>query len=208
MTAAASETLLIATSNQGKFREFQSLLPDELTLLSLNDLDLKLPPENGTTFAKIAATKALTAAKQTRYLTLADDSGLCVAVLDGAPGIRSARFAGDGASDAENRALLLERLNGIPPALRGASFICALALAGPNGLIAETTGECHGTIGTEEIGQHGFGYDPIFRLTDGRTFAELEPHEKHEASHRADACKQIIPLLNHYLQITPREGSR
>ncbi|MDQ3780239.1 MAG: RdgB/HAM1 family non-canonical purine NTP pyrophosphatase [Chloroflexota bacterium] len=208
MTAAESGTILIATSNQGKFREFQSLLPDELTLLTLNDLNLELPPEKGTTFAQIAATKALAAAEQSRYLTLADDSGLCVAMLDGAPGIRSARYAGDGASDAENRALLLERLHGIPPPLRGASFICALALAGPNGLIAETTGECHGTIGTEEIGHHGFGYDPIFRLTDGRTLAELEPHAKHEISHRADACKQMIPLLNDYLHVTPRKGSR
>lgn len=208
MTASKTTTILIATSNPGKFREFQSLLPDDLTLLSLNDLSITMPPECASTFAEIAASKALAAARQSQLLTLADDSGICVEALGGAPGPRSARFAGDGASDAANRALLLERLRGVPRSRRQASFICALALAHRDGLVAETTGFCHGTIGRQAIGDHGFGYDPIFLFADGRSLAELKPAEKDTISHRANACKKMIPLLYRYLQTTPREDSQ
>lgn len=208
MSDGISSPILIATSNRGKFAELRALMPDSWRLLSLNDVAVQLPPESGTSFAAIAASKALCAAGQSGLLTLADDSGLCVDALDGKPGIYSARYAGESATDEENRDALLDQISEIPIELRAAKFVCALAFARPGKLLAETTGECHGTIGHAPSGANGFGYDPIFVLNDNRSLAELTSAEKNRISHRADACHRILPLMQRYFDMMPREGSQ
>lgn len=208
MIDGKSGPILIATSNRGKFAEFRALLPESWTLLSLQDVTVQLPPESGTTFAAIAASKALGAAEQSGFLTVGDDSGLCVDALAGKPGIRSARYAGEPATDKENRNALLYHMAQIPHEQRAAKFICALAFARPGKLLAEATGECHGTIGYAPSGANGFGYDPIFVLKDNRPLAELTSAEKNQISHRASACQRIMPMMQRYLEIMPREGSQ
>jgi len=188
-------TLLIATSNPGKRREFAALLPEGVRLLSLDDLAVHLPRETGTTFATNAAAKALAAADQTGLLALADDSGLEVAALAGAPGVRSARFGGEPPSDERNRRALLDALAAVEPQRRAARFVCAVALAQPGRVVAVAEGTCRGVIAAEPRGTMGFGYDPIFLLPDGRTVAELSAEEKNAISHRGIAYRRILPAL-------------
>jgi XTP/dITP diphosphohydrolase len=128
---------------------------------------------------------------------LADDSGLLVDALDGQPGVRSARFAGEPACDEANRLLLLTLLDGVPSERRSARFVCALALARPEAgtIVARAEGTCVGMIATAPRGSFGFGYDPVFLLPDGRTMAELKPHEKDILSHRANAYRRINSAL-------------
>jgi XTP/dITP diphosphohydrolase len=147
-----------------------------------------MPPETGATFEENARRKALAAARATGLPALADDSGLSVDALDGAPGVRSARFAGEAADDAANRALLRERLRGTEPAPRTAHFTCALALALPDGTADVVHGMCAGRLLESERGTGGFGYDPLF-VPDGhsRTFAEMSREEKETLSHRGRA---------------------
>lgn len=189
--------LLIATGNAGKAADFRRLLPSDIEVLTLADVPVVLPPETGTTFAENAAAKAIAAADQSGLLAIADDSGLEVDALGGEPGLFSARYAGDPRSDARNREKLLTAMRDIPPARRTARFRCAVALARPTTLLATAEGTCRGTIATTPVGQHGFGYDPVFRLPspDGRTMAELSPAEKNRLSHRARAYDAILPDL-------------
>jgi XTP/dITP diphosphohydrolase len=187
--------LLVATSNPGKVLEFRALVPDGFQVLGLDDVHVGLPPEEGTTFHEIAATKALTAAQKSGLLSVADDSGLEVDHLNGAPGIRSARFAGEPPDPAANRTALLEALRNVPREERAARFVCAIALALPSGLVATGLGVWEGAILDVERGERGFGYDPLFVLADGRTVAELLDEEKNALSHRAKAFKQILPTL-------------
>jgi XTP/dITP diphosphohydrolase len=187
--------LLVATSNQGKLLEFRAMLTGAFEVFGLNDVDVQMPPEEGESFLDIATTKALTAAQQSGLLTLADDSGLEVDFLLGAPGIRSARYAGEPANPAVNRQALLAALHGVPLEERGARFVCAVALAVPSGIIATSVGYWDGAILSEERGERGFGYDSLFLLADGRTVAELLDEEKNALSHRAKAINQIMPIL-------------
>jgi XTP/dITP diphosphohydrolase len=187
--------LLVATSNPGKLLEFRALVPDGIQVLGLDDVHVRLPPEEGTSFPEIAATKALTAARQSGLLSVADDSGLEVDHLNGAPGLRSARFAGEPPDPAANRRALLEALRNVPREERAARFICAIALALPTGLVATGLGVWEGAILDVERGERGFGYDPLFVLADGRTVAELLDEEKNALSHRAQAFRQILPSL-------------
>jgi XTP/dITP diphosphohydrolase len=186
---------LLATSNQGKRREFARLLPPGITLRSLDDVSIKLPPETGDSFAANADLKAAAASLQSGLLALADDSGLEVTALDGAPGIHSARFAGEPPSDERNRAALLDALRDVPAASRGARFVCAVSLAEAGTVIARAEGICEGTITTAPAGSNGFGYDPLFLLPHGCTMAELSPAEKNERSHRAIAYRRVVPAL-------------
>ncbi len=190
--------LLVATSNAGKVREFQSLLPAWIRVVGLDAVHVVMPEETGASFAENARLKAIAAASQSGMLACADDSGICVDALHGEPGIFSARYAGPGAADAANRAKLLAALAHVPAPERAARFVCSIVLADPTGVITETEGTCEGAIGTEERGSNGFGYDSLFVLPDGRTIAMVSSTEKDAVSHRGQAVRMLIPYLEGY----------
>ena len=196
--------LVLATRNKGKIAEIKEILADfqAIELLSLADFpDLPKIEETGTTFKENAILKAKTIAKLTGYLTLADDSGLTVEYLNGAPGVYSARYAGENATDAENNAKLLKALEGVPWGKRKAAFVCVIALCWPQGECYTCEGRCEGIIALEPKGSYGFGYDPLFYVPAyGKTMAELEPEIKNQISHRAMALKALIPLLEKILK--------
>jgi len=191
----AAPTLVMASRNPGKIRELQEILKDTgITLLSLADFPgLPETPEVGATFAENAAAKALEVARSTGYPALADDSGLLVEALGGAPGVYSARYAGDATAprtptDADNWQKLLRELAAVPRQARGARFVCVLALAWPDGRLLQFHGECTGSIALEPRGEQGFGYDPVFWVPEYQaTMAELGPEVKNRISHRARA---------------------
>lgn len=190
--------ILLATQNQGKVRELQELLAgEEIEVISLREVpDWEEVEENGKTFAENAALKARVAAKRTGLISLADDSGLEVDALDGAPGVYSARFAGEPKDDEKNNDKLLKLLENVPEEKRSARFRCALVIATPSGEEYLTEGTVEGQILRERRGQEGFGYDPLFYLPDFKqTMAELSIAEKNEISHRAIAFKKSIPIL-------------
>jgi XTP/dITP diphosphohydrolase len=192
---ANAKNLLLATSNKGKAREFRELLPHGFEIVTLTDLGLPSPEEDGETFAENARLKAIAAAASSGLITIADDSGLVVDAIGGRPGLYSARFAGPDGDDAANRRKLLKLLEDTPDRERTARFVAVVVVASSNGVIAEATGIVEGRVGREDRGEHGFGYDPIFILPDARTMAELDPIEKNETSHRALATKQLLPVL-------------
>lgn len=195
MEERGKATVLLATTNEGKRREFRSLLPPDVDVVGLDAFDIGSPEETGAGFGENADIKARHGADRSGLLTLADDSGLAVEALGGGPGVRSARFAGEGATDAENRAALLAAMAGFDERRRGARFVCAVSLARPGGIVARAEGAVGGRIGWVARGGFGFGYDPLFLLADGRTMAELAPDEKNRISHRADAYRQILPVV-------------
>lgn len=191
--------LLVATTNAGKLAELRELLaPLGFELLGLADLPpIEEAVEDGATFAENARAKALHYARAAELDTLADDSGLEVLALDGAPGVRSARFAGEHAADADNNALLLERLSGESD--RRARFVCALCLVEGGAPSLETQGVCAGRILEAPRGDGGFGYDPLFVPDDpaaeGRTFAEVPRPVKQALSHRGRALEALERAL-------------
>lgn len=191
--------LILATNNQNKLREIREMLcglPYEV--LSQGEAGFTLDvEENGTTFAENAALKAKAlwdAAKQAGICcyTLADDSGLCVDALDGAPGVYSHRFAGENATDADRNAKLLSELQGKES--RAAQFVCAMVLMTPDGTAECFEGKVCGEIGEAPRGDNGFGYDPVFYV-DGRSFAEFSADEKNAISHRKRALEQVLSAL-------------
>ena len=193
--------LLIATNNPGKVREYQELLEDlpiavEITYPAQEGLALEVE-ESGETFEENARLKALAFAQASGLLTLADDSGLEVDALDGAPGVRSARYAGPDANDVDRYRKLLGELAGVPATQRSARFRCVVALAQPDDQIHTEDGTCEGEIGYAPRGTHGFGYDPVFVVEGygGRTMAELSPEIKNRISHRGRALAAILPTL-------------
>jgi XTP/dITP diphosphohydrolase len=190
--------LLLATNNSGKLREYAALLSGcgfDLVTPVEKKLDIEVA-ETGKTFAENAALKAKTLATASGLLTLADDSGLEVDALGGAPGVYSARYAGDKASDAERIALLLKNLEGVPLERRTARFRCVIAIADPAGSLRLAEGTVEGFIVFAPRGSHGFGYDPVFLLPElGKTMAELKPEEKNHLSHRARAAAAACDLL-------------
>jgi XTP/dITP diphosphohydrolase len=187
--------LLLASNNRGKLDELRSLLPSDVTIRTLADVGLDSPEEAGETIAENAALKAVTAAKASGLLTLADDSGLEIDALGGHPGVHSARYAGEPASDQRNIDRVLAELDGTPAGQRGAAFVCVLTLANPDGVLASARGRVPGSIGHEQVGSNGFGYDPVFVLQDGRTMAELDSAEKNQISHRGKALREILPAV-------------
>jgi XTP/dITP diphosphohydrolase len=191
--------LLVATNNPGKVREFEELLGGlslEITFPQQEGLVLEVV-ESGQTFEENARIKAEAHARAAGLLTLADDSGLEVDALDGVPGVRSARYAGPGASDTDRYRRLLEALADVPAGQRSARFRCVVALAQPDGTTYTVGGTCEGEIGFVPRGEHGFGYDPIFVVAGygGRTMAELPPDLKNQISHRARAVLAARPIL-------------
>ncbi|MCC7209935.1 MAG: RdgB/HAM1 family non-canonical purine NTP pyrophosphatase [Anaerolineae bacterium] len=195
--------LLVATTNAGKLREYQDMLAGlPVRWVGLDDVGLAGVDveETGTTFWQNALIKALDYARRANLPTLADDSGLEVDALNGRPGVYTARYA---PTVAERNAKLLKALKGAPDEARGARFVCVTALATPDGLTVTAEGTLDGRIGHAPRGVHGFGYDPIFMLPDGRALAELPPDEKHAISHRGRALARIRPLLEYVLAHPP-----
>jgi XTP/dITP diphosphohydrolase len=190
--------LLLATNNKGKLREYHYLLkgiPFEIVNPAECGITADVA-EVGATFEENATLKATTLASLSCLLTLADDSGLEVEALGGEPGVRSARFAGENASDADNIALLLAKLKDVPSLHRLAQFRCVIALAEPGGRVELCTGACPGVIVSDPRGTHGFGYDPVFLVPEmGKTMAELTLGEKNSISHRAQAAEKAKELL-------------
>ena len=197
-------TLLIATNNPGKVREYEELLaglPVAITYPAQEQLLLEVE-ECGDTFEENARIKALAYAEASGLLTLADDSGLEVDVLGGAPGVRSARYAGHDATDGDRNRKLLAELADVPAASRSARFRCVVALVQPDGTIHTEEGTCEGMIGLAPRGEHGFGYDPLFVVKGhgGQTMAELVPELKNRISHRARAVTAARPILARILR--------
>ncbi len=191
--------ILLASNNLKKRDELQRILAGRgVDVVTPRELRLDLEPhEDGATFEENCLIKARTFAAQCDGPVLADDSGLEVDALGGAPGVRSARYAGPDASDAENRARLLADLAGVPEPRRMARFVCCLALVRGGAVLAEVRGTCAGRILAAERGAGGFGYDPLFLYEpSGRTFAELDPAEKDRVSHRGAALRELARRLD------------
>ena len=191
--------LVLGTGNNKKRAELELLLANyPVQLSSLKDFDaVEEPEETGNTFAANAAIKAEYYAKQFDRWVLAEDSGLCVKALDGAPGVYSARYSGPHATDQSNNELLIENIKDIEPSNRHAWYTCHICIADPNGnIVAESTGQCHGRILCTPRGDGGFGYDPLFELPEyHRTFGELGACVKKVLSHRGRAYRQLMPKL-------------
>ncbi|MBN2298239.1 MAG: RdgB/HAM1 family non-canonical purine NTP pyrophosphatase [Deltaproteobacteria bacterium] len=188
--------ILVATTNPGKIREITRILDvPGLSILTPRDINIVLDvEENGQSFAENALIKARAWCKASGYPCLADDSGLSVDVLKGRPGVRSARFAGENATDEENYTLLLDSLKGVKD--RSARFICVVALAFPDGEVVLAQGEYVGQILDKPAGDSGFGYDPVFLdPASGRSFAQLSPEEKNDRSHRKKALVELKSRL-------------
>jgi len=190
--------LVIASHNPGKVREIQALLgPYGITPVSAAELDLPEPDETGTTFVANAELKALQAADLSGLPALADDSGLCVEALGDEPGIFSARWAGEGKDFAVAMQRVQDRLAALPPETqRDAHFVCALALAWPDGHVEWFEGRIDGCLVWPPRGDRGFGYDPMFVPLGGeQTFGEMDPQAKHAISHRALAFRQLVEAV-------------
>jgi XTP/dITP diphosphohydrolase len=190
--------LLLATSNPGKIREYRLLLDGlgyQITTLTEEGI-AKTVTESGNDYEQNARLKAITYAQLSQLTTLADDSGLEVDALDGEPGVKSARFAGEAATNTEKVRLLLAKLDGVPWERRTAHFKCVIAIASQGGRTELCYGECHGMIAFEAKGENGFGYDPIFFLPEiGKTMAELHLEIKNQISHRARASQKARQVL-------------
>ncbi|WP_053367311.1 XTP/dITP diphosphatase [Bacillus sp. FJAT-27245] len=193
------EEIIIATKNPGKAKEFEAIFTERgvkvLTLLDFPDApDVE---ETGTTFAENAILKAETISQKLGKPVIGDDSGLIVDALDGRPGIFSARYAGEQKNDEANIDKVLSELNGVPEEKRTARFFCALAMAVPGEETITVEGTCEGRILEERRGTNGFGYDPVFYVTElGRAMAELSKDEKNAISHRANALKALERVLD------------
>ncbi|MGE3797808.1 MAG: RdgB/HAM1 family non-canonical purine NTP pyrophosphatase [Thermomicrobiales bacterium] len=190
-----SRTLVIASDNTGKQAEMVRLLPEGFTVVVAREAGVTLPPETGTTFEENALLKALHTAEQSGHYAIGDDSGLEVDALGGEPGVYSARYAGEPSNSARNIAKLLRAMHDVPDDQRTARFRCAIVLAGPDGSTVTEEGVVEGHIGRSPRGSDGFGYDPIFVASDGRTFAEISAHEKDTMSHRGQALRKLIPAI-------------
>jgi len=192
------EQILIATTNQGKVKEIRDLVKD-LPVLFLSLSDVAEAPdvvEDGLTFEENALKKARVLSAASRLVTLADDSGLCIDALDGRPGVQSARYAGEGATDAEKCARILDEMEHVPEDNRTARFICVIALVTPDGEEETFRGSCEGRITREPRGTAGFGFDPIFFYEEaGCTFAEMDRQSKNRVSHRGRALRALAWFL-------------
>jgi len=190
--------LVVATRNRGKLAEIRELLSRlDVTVEALDDYPgAPEPRETGATFRENAVIKAVAAASFTREVAVADDSGLVVDALGGAPGVMSARYGGDGASDQNKYERLLAQMAGIPDAERSARFVCVIAVASPDGPVSSAEGVVEGMIARAPRGTGGFGYDPVFLIPElSMTFGELPSAVKNTMSHRARALAGAEPLI-------------
>lgn len=192
---------ILATNNMKKLEELQRILsPLGVNVLTAKSIGITLPEveENGSTFEENALIKARSACDITHLPSIADDSGLCVDFLGGAPGIYSARFAGEHGNDEKNNDLLLEKLRDVPMEKRTAHYVCAVCCIFPDGREITVRGECPGFIGFERDGNAGFGYDPLF-LVNGRSFGRYSAEEKDKISHRGNALRLLKKELEKIL---------
>lgn len=192
------KTFVLASKNKHKAEEIRQILGEEFEILTMDEAgvgELAIV-EDGSTFEENAAKKAETVMRECKRPTIADDSGLCVEALEGAPGVYTARYAGTYATDEDNIQKLLEALKDVPPMERGASFVCVIALAEPGADTRLFRGECNGRIAQEKKGESGFGYDPVFYVEQyGKTMAQLEHPVKNAISHRGAALKKLCAYL-------------
>ena len=202
-----NKKILVASTNPGKISELRAMLGGDIKWVGLADFgEIAEIEEDGATFAENARKKAVGYAKATGLWTIADDSGLVVDALDGAPGVKSARFSGDKEADRKlldrkNMAKVLGLLEGVPGEKRTARFVCHLCLASPEKVLIETEGELEGLIAESQTGENGFGYDPIFFVPNlNKTVAQLSGEEKNAISHRGNAIRELKPLLNSLLE--------
>ena len=188
--------LVVATGNQGKLKEIRAILP-EYEIVCLKDLDIDIDiVEDGKTFEENAIIKAETISKMTNMVTIADDSGLVVDYLNGAPGIYSARYAGEDATDEERNKKLLSELKDVPFEKRTARFACAIAISYPNGKTYTFFDTCEGKIAFEPLGENGFGYDPLFYFEEfNTTLANVESERKNKVSHRGKAVRTFADIF-------------
>ena len=198
MAVSLRRPIVLGSTNAGKLRELRQLLaglPVEVRGLAEYP-EAEPPEETGETFAENARLKATALARQLGCWVLADDSGLCVDALGGRPGVRSARYTGDDATDERNVARLLDELAGVDGARRAAAFVCVAVLASPEGVLFEAEGRCEGRIARHPRGENGFGYDPVFFYPGfGATFAEVSAEAKNAVSHRGRALRALAEEL-------------
>jgi len=208
---SAPQRIVVASQNRSKAAEIAEILAGEglgLEVLSLADFpDVSLPPETGSTFAANAAVKAKQVAQATGLPAIADDSGLEIDALSGEPGVRSARYAGEDATDEDRCRKVLDLLAGVPDHRRRARFRCAAAYAEPAGEVMLAEGTCQGRIVREPAGSGGFGYDPVF-IPDGysMTMAQLTSAQKHRVSHRGRAFRLLAQMIREHLTGTGGAG--
>lgn len=192
--------LVLASKNKGKLKEMQAILEElgaEVVLQSELGIDVDVD-ETGTTFAENAFLKAEAVCKASGMAAIADDSGLCVDALQGAPGVYTARYGGEGLDDAGRYRLLLNNMKGLSP--RTCHFATAIACVFPDGTVLRAEGECHGTVAYAPMGTDGFGYDPIFFVPNlKKTFAQLTAEEKNSISHRGKALRAFAAKLEEHL---------
>ncbi|MGN0612383.1 MAG: XTP/dITP diphosphatase [Porcipelethomonas sp.] len=191
-----SSRIILASNNKGKVREITEILsPHGFEIVSMRDagIDMEIE-ENGSTFRENAAIKARAIYNITGSAVIADDSGLEVEYLNGAPGVYSHRYAGENATDADRNEKLLKELSGVPEEKRSAAFVCEICYIDEEGTEHYIRGECRGRIGFEPLGENGFGYDPVFMYGD-RSFAQISPDEKNKISHRGRALSQLREMM-------------
>jgi XTP/dITP diphosphohydrolase len=197
--------LLVATHNQGKLQNFADMLQDlAIEWLSLDDVGVTQDvEETGRTFRENSVLKARTYATETGLLTLADDSGLEVDALKGAPGVYTARYGGEGLTAVQRYQKLLNDMKTVPEPQRTARFRCVIVLGAPDGtILGESEGVCEGRIAQTPVGDNGFGYDPVFYLPQfNKTMAQLPAAQKHHISHRGRAVQAIVPRLRELLRV-------
>lgn len=187
--------IIVASNNQGKIREIQDILKG-YKIISMKDIGIDIDiEENGETFEENAVIKARAIAKMTKKLCIADDSGLCMEAFGGFPGIKTARFLGENATQAERNNYIVEKVQGLPKEKRRSKFVCTIAVAIPEKEEKTFTGELEGYISTQIKVEGGFGVDPIFELEDGKTLAEIGTIEKDKISHRYKALVQLKEYL-------------
>ncbi len=194
---------IIASKNKKKIAEMERILnPLGIQVVTELDLGIKIPEvdETGETFLDNAVLKAESACANSGLPAIADDSGLCVDALGGAPGVYSARFAGEDATDDDNNALLIEKLKGIEKEQRSAQFVSSIAVIFPNGDKVTAYGECKGEIGFVPAGTNGFGYDPYFYVEE-ISFAQMNASQKDKVSHRGNALRELEKKLKEYLDV-------
>ena len=191
--------IIVASNNKGKLREIQDILRG-YKVTSMKDIGIDIDiEENGETFAENALIKARTIAKMTGKLCIADDSGLCMEAFDGFPGIKTARFLGENATQTERNEYIVEKVQGLPREKRKAQFVCTIAVVIPEKEEKTFTGELEGYIATKIRAQGGFGMDPIFELADGKTLAEIGTEAKDRISHRYKALVQLREYLENIM---------
>ena len=205
---AIHKKILVASTNPGKLKELREMLGGDIEWVSLSDFpNITEIEEDGSTFAENARKKALGYAKATGLWTLADDSGLVIDALGGHPGVKSARFSGAkdknrGLLDHKNMAKVLKLLKDVPKEKRTARFMCHLCLASAEKVLIETEGKLEGVIATEQAGENGFGYDPIFFVPElNKTVAQMSSEEKNAISHRGNAIRKLKPKLEELLRM-------